>query len=153
MTKRQQRRMRQPMTKGMLLPIPVSVARRKSIEHHMAYHMLVTGRGNTSIIGQLFSTIYCAYFVDDATRGRSDPEMFRLAEAALHECAVRGKTEGRFEGSPDGMIAIQQVLVLRDRQFLSVPAYIVADAQTRLARFLASDDISPLAPERRSPVQ
>ncbi|MFP6557783.1 hypothetical protein WJ542_05520 [Paraburkholderia sp. B3] len=141
------------MTKEMLLPIPVSVARRKSIEHHMAYHMLVTGQGNLSIIGQLFSAIYCAYFVDDVTQGRSDPDMFRLAETALHECAVRGKAEGRFEGSSEGMIAIQRVLSLRDQQFLSAPAYIIADAQTRLARFLASDDISPFAPERRSPVR
>jgi hypothetical protein len=141
------------MTKGMLLPIPVSVARHKSIEHHMAYHMLATGRGNTSIIAQLFSAIYCAYFVDCATQGWSDLEMFRLAEATLHECAVRGKTGGRFEGAPEGMIAIQQVLVLRDQQLLSVPAYTIADAQTRLARFLASDDISPFAPERSSLVQ
>ncbi|MGC3030118.1 hypothetical protein ACPUER_34190 [Burkholderia sp. DN3021] len=109
------------MTKEMLLPIPASVARRKSIEHHMVYHSLATGNGNASIVAQLFSAVYCAYFVHEATTGRTDLDVFRAAELALHDCAVRGKAEGKFTTTTDGMIAAQRVLTLRDEQLLNVP--------------------------------
>ncbi|QQK03788.1 hypothetical protein JFN94_06395 [Burkholderia anthina] len=135
------------MTKEMLLPISASVARRKSIEHHMAYHSLATGGGNASIIAQLFSAVYCAYFVHEATEGRANLDVFRVAEAALHDCAIRGKAEGKFTTATDGMIAVQKVLTLRDEQLLNVSAHVIADAQARLAKFLTNDLLSPIAPE------
>ncbi|MBY4801991.1 hypothetical protein K6W78_18480 [Burkholderia cepacia] len=141
------------MTKAMLLPLPASVARRKSTEHHMAYHTLAPGEGNGSVVAWLFSTIYCAYFVHEATEGRTDLDLFRVAEAVLHDCAVRGKAEGKFTTTADGMIALQKVLALRDEQLLNVPTYVIVDAQARLSEFVTNDLLSPIAPEREPPPQ
>ncbi|AWY65027.1 hypothetical protein A8H36_07060 [Burkholderia thailandensis] len=119
----------------------------------MAYHTLASREGNGSVVAQLFSAVYGAYFTHEATEGRTDLDWFRVAEAALHDCAVRGKAEGKFTTTADGMIAVQKVLVVRDEQLLNLPSYIIADAQARLAAFLANDLLSPIVPEREPPLQ
>ncbi|WP_176047012.1 hypothetical protein [Burkholderia sp. BCC1644] len=73
--------------------------------------------------------------------------MFRAVEAVLHDCAVRGKAEGKFTVTDDGMVVIREVLVLRDEQLLNSPSYVIADGQARLAAFLSNDSLSPIAPE------
>ncbi|UVE65882.1 hypothetical protein L2Y90_01785 [Burkholderia pyrrocinia] len=83
--------------------------------------------------------------------GRTDLDVFRVAEAALHDCAVRGKAEGKFTATADGMVAIQKVLVLHDEQLLNSPSYVIADAQARLSEFVGNDLMSPIVPEREPP--
>ncbi|AJX89789.1 hypothetical protein [Burkholderia pseudomallei] len=112
----------------------------------MAYHTLATGEGSGSIVAQLFSAVYGAYFVHEATEGRTNLDLFRVAEAALHDCAVRGKAEGKFTTTTDGMIAIRKILILRDEQLLNSPSYVLADAQARRTAFLTNDLLSPIAP-------
>ncbi|MDN7701339.1 hypothetical protein R0290_13715 [Burkholderia semiarida] len=119
----------------------------------MAFHTLVNGEGSGSAVAQLFGAVYGAYYVHEATVGRTDLDAFRLAEAALHDCAVRGKAEGKFTTTADGMAAIQKVLIFRDEQLLNLPAYIIADAQARLSEFVVNDSLSPIVPERKHPHQ
>jgi len=77
----------------------------------MAFHTLVTGEGDGSAVAQC--AVYCAYYVHEATVGGTHLGVFRVAEAALHDCAVRGKAEGKFSTTTDGMAAIQKVLIFR----------------------------------------
>ncbi|KVU26057.1 hypothetical protein WK66_12450 [Burkholderia ubonensis] len=108
----------------------------------MAFHTLTTGEGDGSAVVQPFSAVYGAYYVHDATVGRTDLDVFRVAEAALHDCAVRGKAEGKFTTTADGMVAIQNVLVLRDEQLLNFPSCVIADAQARLSEYVTNDSLS-----------
>ncbi|WP_175958567.1 hypothetical protein [Burkholderia sp. BCC0405] len=93
------------------------------------------------------SPLYCAYFIRKATGGTGDVSLFRDAEAALRESAVRGEKCGNFTPSVDGGVAIQRVLSLYVQQLLSVPVYIVVGAEDRVAEFLSSDAPSPIARE------
>ncbi len=112
----------------------------------MAFHMLSAGEGDALIVARLLNSVCSAYLVDVMIEARSSMEMFQLAEATLHECAARGEAEGQFQGSTQGLIAIQQVLTLHDKQLLDVPAWVLAEAQTRLARLLDRDGLSPIVP-------
>ncbi|WP_165650904.1 hypothetical protein [Burkholderia gladioli] len=77
----------------MLLPLAADVARKKSLEQHLALVTLRSGSGNSTTLGRLLHTTYVAYFLHEAPVGRRDLDDFRAAEAALCDGAVRAKTE------------------------------------------------------------
>jgi hypothetical protein len=133
------------MSKEMLLPLATHVARQKSLEYHLALATLRSGKGSSDIVGRLFHSTYMAYFVHEATTGRVDLDVFRAAEAALHEMAVAEKGNGVYEISGDGCTAVEQVLAIHDRQLESIPCHVIENAQKRLDRFLSTDDLSPIA--------
>lgn len=133
------------MTKDMLLPLPAAVARKKSLEHHLALASLQSGSGTTDAVSKIFQTIYLAYFVHEATVGRQDLDQFRIAETTVVECAVAAKKTGTFEIPTSGRTAVEHVLLMHDQQLASVPAHMIATAHTRLAQFVATDKLSPIA--------
>ncbi|WP_143135834.1 hypothetical protein [Burkholderia ubonensis] len=133
------------MTKEMLLPLSAGVAQQKSLRHHLALASLQTGNGSTDAIGKLFHAIYVAYFVHEATVRRRDLDVFRIAEAALHESAARGKASDVWEISDDGRAAIERVLLMHDQQLTNAPVHVISSAQERLDRFLTTDELSPIA--------
>lgn len=132
------------MTKDMLLPLSAAVARKKSLEHHLALASLQGGSGTTDATAKVFQTIYLAYFIHEATVGRQDLDQFRVAEAAVVECAVAGKKTGAFEIPASGRAAVEHILLMHDQQLWSVPAHVVASAHARLAQFIAADKMSPI---------
>lgn len=133
------------MTKDMLLPLPAAAARKRSLEHHLALASLQSGSGTTDAVSKIFQTIYVAYFIHEATVGRHDLEQFRVAETAVVECAVAAKKTGAFEIPSSGRTAVEHVLLTHDQQLASVPAHVVASAHVRLAQFIASEKLSPIA--------
>ncbi|WP_144155458.1 hypothetical protein [Paraburkholderia sp. BCC1885] len=133
------------MGKEMLLPIAADFIRQKSLEHHLALATLRSGRGGSDTVGRLFHCIYVAYFVREATIGRFDLNVFRAAEAALHEMVTAAKGSGVYEISGDGCIQIEHVLAMHDRQLATIPRHVIENAQKRLDRFLSTDDLSPIA--------
>ncbi|HDR9759236.1 TPA: hypothetical protein ACK3Q6_005596 [Burkholderia cepacia] len=128
----------------MLLPLAAAVARKKSLEHHLALASLQSGNGTPDALSKIFQTIYLAYFVHEATVGRHDLDQFRVAEAAVVECAVAGKKTGVFEIPAAGRAAVEHVLLMHDQQLASVPAHVIATAHVRLAQFVANDKLSPI---------
>lgn len=82
---------RRPMTRDMLLPLPATIWRRRSLEHHLAPAALRSGNCNVKLIGRLFRTVYLPYFVHATSNGRRSLWPFRISEAALHDIAVRIK--------------------------------------------------------------
>ncbi|WP_423391464.1 hypothetical protein [Burkholderia sp. LMG 21824] len=134
---------RKVLTKTMLLPLSATVAQRKSLEHHLALTALKSGHGNLDVVGRLFRAIYVAYFVQDMTSRASVLSDFRAAEAALLQCAVRGKREDIWLLPDDGYSAIETILLLHDQQLASVPTHTIASAQERIAQFLATEALSP----------
>ncbi|ARK91041.1 hypothetical protein [Burkholderia pseudomallei] len=134
------------MTKDMLLPLPAAIVRKKSLEHHLALASLQSGNnGTTDAVSKIFQTIYVAYFIHEATVGRHDLEQFRVAETAVVECAVAAKKTGAFEIPSSGRTAVEHILLMHDRQLTNVPAHLIATARTRLAQFVATEKLSPIA--------
>jgi len=133
------------MTKDMLLPLSVAVARKKSLEHHLALASLQGGNGTPDAVSKVFQTIYIAYFIHEATIGRQDLDQFRAAEAAVVECAVAGKKTGTFEIPASGRAAVEHILLMHDQQLTDVPAHVIASAHVRLAQFIATEKLSPIA--------
>lgn len=111
----------------------------------------MTGECNSSVVTELFSAVRCICVVHEATEARTGRALFRVADAALYEYAVRGTAERKFTTTADGMVAIQKVLIFRDEQLLNFPSYVIADAQARLREFLNNDLLSPIAPKREPP--
>lgn len=134
-----------PKTKDMLLPLSASVARKKSLEYHLALASLQSGHGTPDALSTVFQTIYLAYFVHEAVVGRQDLDQFRAAEAAVVDCAVAGKKNGAFEIPAEGRAAVEHVLLVHDQQLANVPAHVIAAAHVRLAQFVAGDKLSPIA--------
>lgn len=129
----------------MLLPLTAAIARKKSLEYHLALASLQSGSGTTDATAKVFQTIYIAYFIHEATVGRQDLDQFRVAEAAVVECAVAGKKTGAFEIPASGRAAVEHILLVHDHQLANVPAHIVASAHVRLAQFIATEKLSPIA--------
>ncbi|MDN7589350.1 hypothetical protein [Burkholderia seminalis] len=138
-------RSKKPLSKDMLLPLPAAAARKRSLEHHLALAPLQSGNGTTDAVSKVFQTIYLAYFVHEATVGRRDLDQFRVAETTVVECAVAAKKGGAFEIPASGRTAVEHVLLMHDQQLASVPAHVIAMAHTRLAQFVATDKLSPIA--------
>ncbi|MDN7917335.1 hypothetical protein [Burkholderia gladioli] len=128
----------------MLLPLAADVARKKSLEQHLALVTLRNGSGNSTTVGRLLHTTYITYFVHEATVGRRDLDDFRAAEAALCDGAVRAKTEENCRIPEDGCAAVERVLARYDQHLASTPRHLIASAQDRLARFLATEKLSPI---------
>ncbi|HDR9101087.1 TPA: hypothetical protein QDB15_005693 [Burkholderia vietnamiensis] len=133
------------MTKDMLLPLSAAVARKKSLEHHLALASLQSGNGTADAISKVFQTIYLAYFIHEATVGRHELDQFRAAEAAVVECAVAVKKTGAFEIPADGRAAVEHILLMHDQQLANVPAHVIASAHVRLAQFITTEKLSPIA--------
>ncbi|WP_423392703.1 hypothetical protein [Burkholderia sp. LMG 21824] len=129
----------------MLLPLTAGVARKKSLEYHLALASLQSGSGTTDATAKEFKTLYLAYFVHEATVGRQDLDQFRVAETTVVECAVAAKKTGTFEIPASGRAAVEHILLMHDQQLASVPAHVIGTAHTRLSQFIATEKMSPIA--------
>ncbi|KVD73551.1 hypothetical protein WS62_08455 [Burkholderia sp. ABCPW 14] len=144
-TKPTSHRSKKPLSKDMLLPLTAAVARKKALEHHLALASLQNGNGTPDALSKVFQTIYLAYFVHEATVGRHDLDQFRMAEAAVVDCAVAGKKTDIFEIPAAGRAAVEHILLMHDQQLATVPAHVIATAHARLAQFVANEKLSPIA--------
>ncbi|WP_147394096.1 hypothetical protein [Paraburkholderia sp. BL23I1N1] len=131
----------------MLLPLPATISRDRTLGHHLALAALRAGNCNVELIGRLFRTLYIAYFVQEATSGPRDLAPFRISETALHSVAVCAKTGGGRPLSEADRRALEHVLLLHDEQLTAMPSHRIVEAEERLKRFLAADVLSPIAPD------
>ena len=135
------------MTRDMLLPLPATMSRRRSLEHHLALATLRAGNCNVELIGRLFRAVYLAYFVHEALNGHSYLAPFRIAEAALHAIAARIKAGGDWSLSEADGRALEHVLSLHDEHLSTIASRRIAQADEQLKIFLANDALSPIAPD------
>jgi hypothetical protein len=59
--KRKAARTTPPLTHAMLLPMPVELARKVSLQNHLALVALRQGQGNADLVAELLKTVYVAY--------------------------------------------------------------------------------------------
>lgn len=137
---------RRPLTRDMLLPLPATISRRRSLEHHLALAALRSGNCNIELIGRLFRTVYLAYFIHQALNSRRSVAAFRISEAALHAIATRIKAASDWSLPEADGRALAHVLSLHDEQLSTLPSHRIAQADEQLNIFLANDALSPIAP-------
>ncbi|MBB5466845.1 hypothetical protein HDG32_002963 [Paraburkholderia sp. CI2] len=135
------------MTRDMLLPLPATISRHRSLEHHVALAALRAGNCNIELIGRLFRAVYLAYFVHETLTGRRSLEPFRISEAVLHTVAARIKAAGDWSLPEADGRALECVLSLHDEQLSTLPSHRIAQADERLNIFLVTDALSPIAPD------
>ncbi|RQU32760.1 hypothetical protein DF142_31400 [Burkholderia cenocepacia] len=138
------------MPDEVLHPLSTEVSRAKCIQSADAYYALTAGKGDTLTVSHLLDVVYTAYFINEMIDGKFPIEVFRVAGAALHECAVSGERSGKFDIPTAPRTEIQLVLSLYLYHLTRVPTFIHASAEERAATFLSSDSDSPI---RREPTQ
>ena len=140
---------RKPLTRDMLLPLPVAETRPISLENHLALVAMRGGHGNADLMICLLKAVYLSYFLHEAAYGRTGLDPFREAEAVLQHSVTRAeRNEGWWIPQADSAI-LEAILTLYDGQLASMPAHVLAAARARLQRYLASDLISPIPPRQK----
>jgi hypothetical protein len=134
---------RKPLTREMLLPLPVAKVRSMSLEHHLALAAMRTGNGNVDQMSCLLKAVYLAYFLREATRDHCGMQAFRASEAALECSAIRVQMGHKWMLPEEDQSELAGVLAVHDRQLLSVSAHQFSAARERLQRFLDSEARSP----------
>ncbi|CAE6862706.1 hypothetical protein R75465_07753 [Paraburkholderia aspalathi] len=137
---------RKPLTKEMLLPLPVAKVRAMSLENHLALVAMHNGNGNDNQMSCLLKVVYLAYFLHDGEPGQTGIEVFRAAEAVLERSVTRAENRLGWSLPDDDHALFQGILALHDRQLDAVPAHLFTAAWERLQRFANSDAQSPLPP-------
>ncbi|MBS2132098.1 hypothetical protein KEX41_28335 (plasmid) [Burkholderia thailandensis] len=134
---------KKPLTREMLLPLPVAKSRALSLENHLALVAMRTGNGNVDQMSCLLKVVYLAWFMLDEPVA-DEPPLFHQAEAALERSTTRAEHREGWTLPDDDCQAIEQILVLHDRQLASLPSHRYMSAWARLTRFIASPNRSPL---------
>lgn len=134
---------RKPLTREMLLPLPVAKTRALSLENHLALVAMRTGNGNVDQMSCLLKVVYLTWFmIDDPAAG--ELPLFHQAEAALERSTTRAECREGWTLPDDDCRAIERILVLHDHQLASLPSHRYTSAWERLTRFIASPNRSPL---------
>ena len=133
---------RKPLTREMLLPLPVAKFRAVSLENHLALVAMRTGNGNVDQMSCLLKTVYLAWFMHDGATG-DDRGLFRDAESALECSATRAERGDGWTFSDGDSAAVERVLAVHDGQLASMPSHRYTAAWERLQRFITSDARSP----------
>ncbi|CAE6854854.1 hypothetical protein R69658_08168 [Paraburkholderia aspalathi] len=135
---------RKPLTRDMLLPLPVAKVRAMSLEHHLALAAMHSGRGSVEQMNVLLKVTYLTYFMADAAHESVDLDLFRAAETAFECCGLRGHRDGNWTLPTADHDVLARILALHDRQLGSMPSWRYTEAWARIHAFLRSDAQSPL---------
>ncbi|USU14550.1 hypothetical protein [Paraburkholderia fungorum] len=138
-------RRREPLSKAMLLPVPAVDARAISLENHLALVAMRSGQGNVDLVLGLFKIIYMAYFLHEALRARTEPDLFRDAEHVLMRTTARANRGEAWSIPAEDVSCLERIVTLYDRYLATLPAHRFISARDRLQRFLAGKSVSPIA--------
>lgn len=135
------------MPDEVLHPLPAEVSRAKCIQSTNAYYALTAGEGDALTVAHLLDVVYTAYFINEMIEGKFPIEVFSVARAALHECAVSGECSGNFDVPIAVQTEIQLVLSLYLYHLTRVPVFIHTSAEERAALCLSPKSSSTILRE------
>ncbi|WP_232454616.1 hypothetical protein [Burkholderia ubonensis] len=141
---RKGRTSRTPRTKEMLLPLPAGVARKISLENHLALATIRTGHGTPDAMIALLRVLYMTYFMLEKDVSDADLESFRDVETALDESIRAADGGGDWRVRGERLPAIERMLLQFDHLIARVQRYRYADAWARMENFARSPEESPL---------
>lgn len=140
-----------PLSKEMLLPLPLARTRALSLEHHLALATIATGHGNVDLMVCLMKAVYTAFYLCDEPPASADDPEFQRAEAALAQCITRAERGETWAMLDREKTAIERILVLHDAQLASVPTHRYLTALDKLNRFAVKELQSPIPPSATEP--
>ncbi|WP_254227421.1 hypothetical protein [Burkholderia multivorans] len=130
----------------MLLRLPLARTQTLSLEHHLALETIASGHGNVDLLVGLLKALYTAWNLRAEAPAGEGIRPFQRAEAGLVRCiarAERGEARTMFDADKT---AIEEVLVLHDRQLATAPAHRFLTAFDNLNRFAVEGLKSPIPP-------
>ncbi|KWB49420.1 hypothetical protein WL35_06750 [Burkholderia ubonensis] len=139
-----------PLTKDMLLPMPLARTRALSLEHHLALAAIAQGHGNLDLMVCLLKAVYMAFYLRGKSPAEPDVRAIRRAEAALERCMVRAEGGETWAMLDADKSAIERVLLLHDEQLATTPTHRYLDALDKLNRFALEGLKSPIPAEPQS---
>ncbi|MEW6346605.1 MAG: hypothetical protein AB1704_38715, partial [Pseudomonadota bacterium] len=116
-------RRREPLSKAMLLPVPAVDARAISLENHLALVAMRSGQGNVDLVLGLFKIVYMAYFLHEALRARTEPDLFRDAEHVLMRTTARANRGEAWSIPAEDVSCLERIVTLYDRYLATLPAH------------------------------
>jgi hypothetical protein len=128
---------RRPLSKDMLLPLPVASVRACQLENHIAFAALQQGQGNIDLVGRLLKVVYLTYFL---RRG------YDISEAEI-AAAEEGLKMSMFQGYESGCYSIDEtarspmatVLAVHDAQISRIPHFRLQEATDKLVHMVGKD--------------
>ena len=135
---------KKPLTKEVLLRLPVARVRAISPENHLALVTMRRGHGNPDVVSCLLKTGYLACFLHEALHDRLALEPFREAERALMRSVKRVELKKGWSMSDEDGAILGTILALHDQQLAAVAVHQLSAARERLNRFIVSEQISPI---------
>ncbi|HDR9757815.1 TPA: hypothetical protein QDC44_001937 [Burkholderia cepacia ATCC 25416] len=137
---------RRPLTKEMLLPLPLAKTRALSLEHHVALATIAQGHGNVDLMACLLKAVYTAFYLREETLAGSDDGAFRSAEAVLAQCVSQAERGEAWGVSGQDKSTLERILLLHDEQLASVPRHRYFAAIEKLHHFALGGQLSPISP-------
>ncbi|MFA8356947.1 hypothetical protein ACEPT7_03500 [Burkholderia ubonensis] len=140
-----------PLSKEMLLPLPLARTRALSLEHHLALATIAKGHANVDLMVCLLKAVYTAFYLRNETPATADDAEFQRAEAALARCIARAERGETWVMLDRDKAVIERILVLHDEQLASIPTHRYLTALDKLNRFVAEGLQSPIPPLTTEP--
>ncbi|KAB0644796.1 hypothetical protein [Burkholderia latens] len=132
----------------MLLPLSAGVARRLSLENHLALATIQSGNGTADTMIALMRVLYMTYFLLETNPSDVAIDMFLTMETALDE-SIRATEDGNgCTVSEDTVPVIRGILLQFDSAIASVPKHHYIKAVDRFTTFALSPHQSPLPGSR-----
>ncbi|MCA7955733.1 hypothetical protein LGM43_36465 [Burkholderia seminalis] len=135
-----------PLSKEMLLPLPLARTRALSLEYHLALATIVQGHTNVDSMVCLLKAVYTAFYLRDEAPASADDAEFQRAEAALERCIGRAERGQTWVMLDRDKAAVERVLVLHDDQLAVVPTHCYLTALDKLNRLAIEGLQSPIPP-------
>ncbi|KVK98257.1 hypothetical protein [Burkholderia cepacia] len=140
-----------PLSKEMLLPLPLARTRALSLEHHLALATIAKGHANVDLMVCLLKAVYTAFYLRKETPASADDVEFQRAEAALERCIARAERGETWVMLDRDKAVIERILVLHDEQLASIPTHRYLTALDKLNRFAVEGLQSPIPPLATEP--
>ncbi|CAM2197189.1 Fis family transcriptional regulator [Paraburkholderia kururiensis] len=130
---------KKPLTREMLLPLPLATTRALSLENHLALVAIRSGNGEADHISCLLKVVYLAWFMLDKS-ALDERALLRHAEHVLDRSMTSAEHGAQWTLPHDDYVVIEQILTLHDRQLASLPSHRYALAWKQLTRLATGSD-------------
>jgi hypothetical protein len=134
----------------MLLPLSAAIARRISLENHLALATVKAGSGTPDTMIALLRVLYMTYFLVEEHISDAQLDAFLAMEAAMDDSIRQFEENSSCNVSPPDLPLIEKILLEFDNVISSVPKYHYVDAYDKFHAFARSPDQSPLPGSRVS---
>jgi hypothetical protein len=139
--KRKVTRTTSPLTRDMLLPMAATLARKVSLQNHMALVALRQGEGNADLVAELLRTVFIAFYLVDAGGLAPHTQAFIHAETTLKTVIKEAAHDKDWHLGEEHCEGIKTVLALHDAQLASLPVHRIERAKQWLMRVLEAGSL------------